>query len=97
MKTKNDKKVNRTVRTLNKDLEKDIFGNRFWLRQYRKAKEDGVEYYLYELKDRIDPSRDRLTRGWLSAFSIITFHELAVEMNDFIVSSNFWENYNKKD
>ena len=38
MKTKNDKKVNRTVRTLNKDLEKDIFGNRFWLRQYRKVK-----------------------------------------------------------
>ena len=34
-----DKKVNRIVKTLNKDLEKDVFGNRFWCRQVAKARE----------------------------------------------------------
>jgi hypothetical protein len=93
MKTTMDKKVNRIVRTLNKDLEKDVFGNRFWCRQVRKAKEYGTEYYLYELKDRKDPSRDKMIRGWLSGFEITTFHTLTMEMNDFIVTSNFWEEY----
>lgn len=88
-----DKRVNRTVKTLNKDLEKDVFGNRFWCRQVAKLKADDVEHYIYELKDRKDPSRDRVIRGWLSGFEIITFHTLAMEMNDFIVTSNFWEEY----
>ncbi len=94
-KTKTDKKINKVVKWINKSLKKDVFGDRFWIKQVRKSREDGMEYYLYELKDRVDPSRDRLIHGWLSGFEISTFRKLDMEMNDFIVSSNFWELYNE--
>ena len=93
-KTKTDKRINRIVKYINKDLEKDVFGNRFWLKQIRKTREYDIEYYLYELKDRVDPSRDRIIPCWLSGFEISTFRKLDIEMNNFIISSNFWEVYN---
>lgn len=96
MKSKTDKKVNRVVKRLNRELKEDVFGDRFWCRQVAKLKADDVEHYIYELKDREDPSRDRVIRGWLSGFEIITFHTLAMEMNDFIVTSNFWEEFKRK-
>lgn len=96
MKTKNDKKVNKIVKQLNKDLKEDVFKDRFWYRQYQKARVDGLDYYLYELKDRVDPSRDKVLYHWYSAFEVIGFHKLVMEMNDFIINSNFWELYWKE-
>ena len=47
-KTKEDKRINKVVRNINKALAQDVFGNRFWIRQVRKTKgEDGLQYYLY--------------------------------------------------
>ena len=46
-KTKTDKKVNRKVKEFNKALKKDVFKDRFWVRQYQKTKCDGLNYYLY--------------------------------------------------
>ena len=46
-KSKVDKKINRKVREFNKELKRDIFNDRFELRQYQKAKLDDMHYYLY--------------------------------------------------
>lgn len=94
MKTKADKKVNRIAKQLNKSIAADVFGNRFWARQAQKAKVDGINYYLYELRDRLQPERNKLLQ-WDNEFAFITFHHLALAMNDFIIESDFWEKYKK--
>lgn len=94
MKTKVDKKINRIVKGMNKELKEDVFGDRFWLRQVKKQKgEDGMQYYLYELKDRIEPERDTLIRGWLWGHSVFLRAELFDAVNDFIIRSDFWAKY----
>lgn len=94
MKSKDAKRVNRVVKQLNKSLTSDVFGTRFWLRQNRKSNTQGTTYYLYELCDRLQPERNKLV-GWYSEFEIIKFHPLHIEMNDFIVTSDFWVEYSK--
>lgn len=91
MKTNIDKKVNKTVKKINNQLKVDVFGNRFWIRQYRKSRVDGISYYLYELCDRKQPSRNKIIPGWLDEFEILIFHKLDTEINEFIVSSDFWK------
>lgn len=90
-----DKKVNRYVKNLNRCISKDVFGDRFFLRQYQKTRYEGIEYYLYEMIDRVDPSRNKVIHHWFSRFEILTFHNLDMEINDFIVRSNFWKEYRK--
>lgn len=89
------RKVNRRARQLNKQLERDVFGNRFWVRQVQKQYKDGIHYFQYELRDRLQPERNRLVNGWLSEFALITFNDLSIEMNDFIITSDFWQTYKK--
>lgn len=89
MKTNKDKKINRIVRQLNKQLQKDVFGTRFWARQYRKSNKDGITFYMYELCDRLQPERNKIC-GWYSEFEMLTFRPLHIEINDFIVTSDFW-------
>lgn len=101
MKKKNkkiDRKINARVRSLNNQLKQDVFGDRFWVRQKQKIETDGIRYYLYELCDREEPQRNRIIdRGWLTDFSILTFQDLWLEMNSFIVTSDFWTQYNEKE
>lgn len=92
-KNKIDKLVNRKARKFNKELEQDVFNNRFWVRQYQKARVDGLEYYLYELRDREQPERNRVIRGWLLGCSHFFMNDIFEEMNDFIIKSDFWEQY----
>lgn len=95
-KSKNDKKVNKRVKQLNKQIREDVFGDRFWIKQIQKSKVEGINYYLYELRDRIQPERNQIVNcGWLTDFAITTFNDLAIEMNNFIVNSNFWTEYRK--
>lgn len=99
-KNKSDKKVNRIARKLNKQLQDDVFKDRFWVRQVAKQRGDydGCTYYLYELKDRLEPERDTLiSKGWLWGGSNFLMVELFEAMNDFIVKSDFWAGfYNDK-
>ena len=95
MKSSVDKKMNKKVKEFNKELKKDVFNGRFWVRQYQKARIDGSYYYLYELKDREDPSRDRVIWKWILGNSIFSMNDIWWEMNDFIITSDFWEKYNK--
>lgn len=88
------RKVNRRVRQLNKQLAEDVFGNRFWVRQVQKQYKNDIHYFQYELRDRLQPERNKLLY-WLSEFSLVTFNDLWLEMNDFIITSDFWETYNK--
>lgn len=92
-----DRKVNRNVRKLNKQLQADVFGDRFYARQVKKSKADGIMFYQYELIDNECPERNELVHGWLSAFEIYKFNHIWIAMNDFIVKSDFWEKYNKRE
>ena len=95
-KSKSDKKVNKRVKQLNKQIREDVFGDRFWVKQIQKSRVEGINYYLYELRDRIQPERNQIVScGWLTDFAITTFHDLSIEMNNFIVNSNFWAKYKK--
>lgn len=93
-KTLMDKKVNSNIKRLNRQLRQDVFGTRFEARQVKKIKgEDGVQYYLYELRDNEQPERNCIYSGWLSGFSIIEMNKVWWEMNNFIIKSDFWEKY----
>ena len=93
-KTLSDKQVNKEARKLNQALKKDVFKDRFMVRQVRKSKgEDGVMYYLYEFLDKECPERNYIYSGWLSEFSITLMNTLWIEMNNFIISSDFWDKY----
>lgn len=89
------RKVNRRARQLNKQLAQDVFGNRFWVRQVQKQYKNDIHYFQYELVDNLQPERNRLISRWFSEFSLITFNDLWIEMNDFIITSDFWKTYNK--
>lgn len=97
MKTKTDKRVNRITKSINRQLEKDVFKDRFWVRQYKKTKgECGIQYYLFELCDRKDSSRNQICRkGWIWGDSEFLMKDLLFEMNNFIISSDFWATYQK--
>lgn len=88
------RKVNRRARQLNKQLAQDVFGNRFWVKQVQKQYKNDIHYFQYELVDNLQPERNRLLH-WLTEFSLITFNDLWIEMNDFIITSDFWKTYNK--
>lgn len=91
-----DKKVNRNAKKLNKQLREDVFKNRFEVRQLKKQRIDGIEYYLYNLIDNEQPERNKIEK-WITGFSIITFNELFLLMNEFIVTSDFWSKYQKSE
>lgn len=91
------RKVNHRVRQLNKQLKQDVFGNRFWVREVQKQYNDGIYYFLYELRDREQPERNRIVKsGWLTEFALLKFNNLWLDMNDFIVTSDFWQKYRNK-
>lgn len=96
VKSKQDRKVNKLTRTLNKRINKDIFKNRFNVRQLKKtgSKYDiGYHYYLYCFEDRENPERN--FEDWLSEHEIIYSMMLHRKMNNFITESDFWEHYRK--
>lgn len=96
MKKSNDaKKVNRNVRKLNRQLKADVFGDRFEARQFKKSRVGEVEYFMYKLIDHVQPERNIII-PWETAFSIYRFNAIWIAMNDFIVSSNFWQEYNAR-
>ena len=94
MKNIDDRRVNKNVRKLNKELQKDVFGDRFEARQYKKSRKKGISYYMYLLIDNKHPERNMIV-PWESAFSIYQFNHIWLAMNDFIISSDFWQTYNK--
>ena len=76
------------------ELQKDVCGDRFEARQYKKSRKEGISYYMYLLIDNKHPERNMIV-PWESAFSIYQFNHIWLAMNDFIVSSDFWQTYNK--
>ena len=93
-KTKQDKKLNRRVKEFNKALAADVFKDRFWFRQVKKVRGEGeLMYYLYEMKDRLEPERDTIISHWIWGGSQFIAADLFAEMNDFIINSDFWHLY----
>ena len=98
MKTKEDKSVNRKIRSLNKKLQRDVVGTRFSVRQIKKnglSPDRSYHYYLYEFCDEKKPYRNFCV--WLSESEIIICNKAAVIMNYFIISSDFWVTFTQKD
>jgi hypothetical protein len=95
MKRKDDRKVNRIAKRLNRTLAADVFGDRFTVHQLRKTKEGyyNIAHYLYELRDKKEPTRNRLV-GWINSYN--ANRNLFLEMNDFIITSDFWQLYREK-
>lgn len=92
MKKSNDAKyVNRQIRKFNRELVQDVFADRFWIRQYQKARVDGMDYFLYELRDRVQPERNYVIPYWVNVYD--ASRKVFREMNDFIIFSNFWSIY----
>lgn len=99
-KSKEAKAINQVVRRINKQIAADVFGNRFYIRQVMKARgADTCEYFLYELIDREDSSRNRLFKRWICSYTDkrLMSSEVAIEMNNFIIESDFWTKYRNKE
>lgn len=90
------RKVNRRARELNKQLKQDVFGNRFWIREYCKQYVNDVHYFMYELRDREQPNRNEVIPEWFNEFQLLKFNDLWLKMNDFIIGSDFWDKYRNK-
>ena len=93
-----DKKVNRAVRRLNRELQKMFLEDRFMARQVRKTR--GRRWinvlFLYEFLDKECPERNYMYHGWLSEYNVIIMNTIWMEMNNFIIHSDFWEKYYQK-
>lgn len=97
------RKVRRVIRILNKQMRKDVFGDRFWL-EIRNANivpyddNSGWDaYFNIAFHDREHPERDY--NYWFSPHFILYSGMFAggrhvdSDLNDFIVNSDFWEKY----
>lgn len=91
-KTKTDRKVNRKVKQFNKELREDVFKGRFEVRQLEKTRVDSMQYYLYEVRDNHHPERNRIV-PWEWGDSIFFMNKIWMEMNDLIITSDFWDLY----
>lgn len=92
-----DKKVNKTAKNLNRLIQRDVFGKRFEIRQYKKTSRNEIQYYMYQLIDNEQPERNEIIGKWMTGFEIVGFHTLSIEMNNFIVNSDFWSKYRKSE
>jgi hypothetical protein len=91
-KTRTDRKVNRKVKQFNKELREDVFKGRFEVRQLEKTRVDGMQYYLYEVRDNHHPERNRIV-PWEWGDSVFFMNKIWMEMNDLIITSDFWDLY----
>lgn len=94
MKTNEERMVNRVVRQFNRELQDDVFGDRFQVYQYQKARYNGMSWFLYELRDKAQPQRNYIIPGWFNEFDFK--RRIYEAMNDFIVHSDFWSKYHNK-
>lgn len=94
-KSKEDRRVNKIVQQINKELREDVFKDRFWVRQVAKQKsDDGLTYYLYEMIDNQEPNRNAyVNAGWIWGGSQFLASDIYEAINDFIIRSNFWSEY----
>lgn len=91
MKTKDERKVNREIRKFNRTLNADVFKDRFWVRQYQKARVENISYFLFELIDKEQPERNTIVPTWCTIYDYQ--RKIYEAMNDFIIKSNFWSKY----
>lgn len=97
------REVKRTVRHINKDLRKDVYGDHFSvvvLGNYFRPWEDHSGWncgFRIEFRDAKYP--DRNYSYWFDPYFIVYSGFFAggrhvdTDLNDFIVKSDFWENY----
>lgn len=97
MKSKSDKKVNRLVKSLNRQIRNDVFGDRFSLLQvFKTGKYDCHDYhvFLYRFIDKKHP--DRNFEKYFDEGEILIQKKLYIEMNEFIILSDFWNTFDRE-
>lgn len=87
-KSKQAKQVNSIIKKLNRSLQRDVFGNRFYVRQIQKARVGGIDYFRFEMIDNEEPIRNTDIDGWCSVYDVS--RKVFWAVNDFIIYSNFW-------
>lgn len=85
------RKVNKIVRKLNKQIEDDeLWKGRFYIRQVKRYMRpyydrSGIDdAFLFEMYDK-KTGMKQLSNGWHSYFALKTFNRLAWDLNKFIV------------
>lgn len=95
----NKRRARAAVRTLNKSLREDVFKDRFSARivarrDYRYEDHSGVlSFYAVEFLDKEEPQRNmkkRYSQHNITVASAGYERTLWRDMNDFIVTSDFW-------
>jgi len=87
-----ERNMHKAIKKFNKSLKYDVFDGRFWVREYKKSRYEGMSYFQFELRDKEQPERNYLIPGW---FNSSESWEVFEEMNNFIITSNFWKIYRK--
>lgn len=87
-KSKQAKQVNSIIKKFNRSLQRDVFGNRFYVRQIQKARVDGVDYFRFEMIDNEEPIRNTDIDGWCTVYD--AGRKVFEAVNNFIIYSNFW-------
>ena len=87
-KSKEAKQVNRIIKRLNRSLQRDVFGKRFYVRQIQKARVGGIDYFRFEMVDNEEPVRNTYINEWCTVYDVS--RRVFGAVNDFIVRSNFW-------
>ena len=83
MKSIIDRRINKKVQKLNKEIMKN-FNNRFFIKQLRKSKNRyAVSYYLYQFIDNKKP--ERVFLNWYNEFNI---HSIYADINNFIIEAD---------
>lgn len=88
------KRANNLTKRLNRQLNRDVFGDRFYAHEVKRAHIEEIDFIQYELIDREHPERNKLL-PWMDIFEITISKKVWVEMNDFITSSDFWRKYHE--
>lgn len=97
------RRVRATVRHINRNLRKDVFGDRFWIEiieQHIRPWSDNSgwdAHFRIAFHDRENPERDY--DYWFDPHSIIYSglfaggRHMDDDLNNFIVNSDFWKKY----
>lgn len=82
MKTKSDKRMNRTAKAINKMLKNDEVISNYRVQQYVKHRIEGISYYVYQIINIETNKVLDYCSG--SEMELVKFNKLILEVNDAI-------------
>ena len=93
---KEKRKLNKMIRNINKNLQTDVFKDRFYIKVHRQDKSRNSLCYLCEVVDTKNPIECPFLTNYCW-FNKVSEYELKSLLNHVIVQSDFWRDYNETD